>query len=272
MTFARDLTTTTIVDAGRGVRAIGWLAAGRPFPQGRSSPAFVRRLLRFGARWRYSTKELWWGTFRGLHCCELCGKANSYGNFGVPAGSLLFVAPEMVVHYVQDHRYAPPAAFVEAIRTAPLPGTAEYRAAVKPFRDRQIQREYPEYRAWKRRNSVFPGVAECVDLLRSPNIGRDVAVGLLWELYENAAAHANELIKALRSEQDEHLRFCLLSTIADAKLPRAVPVLAEQLRSRAKLHRHICKEGLQQLGTPRARRALQEAGISQLVPLARFTF
>jgi hypothetical protein len=261
VTFYRDLGTRTMVATGSHVQAVGWLAKGRPFPQVRPCPAFVRRLARFAALWLLSTKELWWGTFRGLHRCEFCGEARGHGNFGVPDGVLLFVAPEMVVHYVRAHQYAPPAAFVEALRAAPVPGTAEYRAAVKPFRDRQIRRECPEYWAWKRQHPAFPGVAECVALLRHPKIGVNLAKGLRWELYEHATAHAKELIEAFRSERNAHLRFCLLCVIAEARLPRALAVLSEQLRSPEKLHRHVSINGLRGLGTPRARKALQEAGM-----------
>src|SRR5260370_27158508 len=134
MTFCRDLSRRTMVAASNYVRAVGWLATGHPYPQGRAQPAFLRRLKRFAFLWRFSTKELWWGEFRGLHTCEVCGKDKAHGNFGVPAGRLLFVAPEMVVHYVQAHRYAPPEEFVTAVLAAPLPGTAEYRAAVEPYR------------------------------------------------------------------------------------------------------------------------------------------
>jgi hypothetical protein len=47
---------------------------------------------------------------------------------------LLFVAPEMVAHYVEAHHYRPPAQFITAVTESPLPGTDEYRAAVASFR------------------------------------------------------------------------------------------------------------------------------------------
>jgi hypothetical protein len=48
------------------------------------------------------------------------------GNFGVPSGDLLFVAPEMVVHYIEQHGYRPPAEFVAAVFRSPLPDTEDY--------------------------------------------------------------------------------------------------------------------------------------------------
>jgi hypothetical protein len=262
MTFYRDLSRTTMVASGKHVRAVGWLAAGHSYPQGRAPLAFLRRLERFAVLWRFSTKELWWGVFRGRHGCELCGKAKAHGNFGVPAGPLLYVAPEMVVHYVRAHRYAPPEEFITAALAAPGPGTAEYRAAVGPFRDAQARRACPEYREWKRRYPTFPGVAECLGLLRRRQTGPGLGEVVQWELYANATDHADELIEAFRSEQDAHLRFVLLSILADARLPRAVPLFAEHLRSRDKLFRHLSIEGLCDLGTAKARKVLREAGLS----------
>jgi hypothetical protein len=262
MTYYRDLSRRTMVAAGSYVRAVGWLAAGQPYRQGRLPAIFLRRLKRFVSLWRLSTKELWWGTFRGLHSCELCGKDNAHGNFGVPAGRLLYVAPEMVVHYVQVHGYAPPEEFVTAVRAASLPGSAEYRAATEPFRASQARRLCPEYRAWKRRHPAFAGVAQCMSLLRAKKTGHGLAQVLRWELYANAATHAAELIEAFRSEQDAHLRFILLGTLADATLPEALPVFAKHLHSREKLFRHISIQGLRYLATAKARKALREAGVT----------
>ena len=47
----------------------------------------------------------------------------------MPAGSILYVAPEMVSHYVNVHEYLPPKDFVEAVMAGPLPGCNECRAA-----------------------------------------------------------------------------------------------------------------------------------------------
>jgi hypothetical protein len=52
---------------------------------------------------------------------------------GVPGRTVLYVAPEMILHYVTDHRYLPPAEFVEAVTTCPLPGTPAYAAAIAAF-------------------------------------------------------------------------------------------------------------------------------------------
>jgi hypothetical protein len=39
----------------------------------------------------------------------------------------------MVGHYVEEHEYAPPEEFVQAVFASPLPGTLEYALAASPF-------------------------------------------------------------------------------------------------------------------------------------------
>jgi hypothetical protein len=134
MSFFTDLSTESMIDAGDHVRAIGWLSKGQPFPQGDMPPEFVARLREFVRLWWPSTEALGWGVFHGKHRCEFCLAFDAFGNFGVPDGPILFVAPEMVTHYVEAHCYCPPAEFVSAVLKAPLPDTEAYRAVVEPFR------------------------------------------------------------------------------------------------------------------------------------------
>jgi hypothetical protein len=124
-----------MIDSGEHVRAVGWLSATQPFPVGDVPTEFLGRLQEFARRWRDSAHALGWGSFTGWHDCELCGGSQASGNFAVPYGDLLFVAPEMVPHYVEVHRYRPPAEFITALMESPLPGTATYRVAVARFRE-----------------------------------------------------------------------------------------------------------------------------------------
>jgi hypothetical protein len=67
----------------------------------------------------------------GVHTCELCGSFKAGGNLGVPGDGVLYVAPEMIAHYVSAHGYLPPDEFVQAVSVSPLPGTEEYERAVR---------------------------------------------------------------------------------------------------------------------------------------------
>lgn len=134
MSWFPDMGNSCLVARGNHIRAVGWLSDKHPFPIGDTSPEFLSRLKEFCRRWGDGIEPLWWGMFLGSHLCELCGEYSASGNIGVPAGDILFAAPEMVIHYVEVHRYAPPTEFVAAVLAAPLPGTPEYTKAVAAFR------------------------------------------------------------------------------------------------------------------------------------------
>ena len=128
-----DLETRSQIASAPFVRAIGWLAASMPFPIGETPPEFVEKLRRLATSWGASTSTLAWPAAAGPHTCEFCGVFRAAGNLGVPSDSILYVAPEMVAHYVEVHDYRPPDAFIHAVLASPLPGTTEYAEAVRPF-------------------------------------------------------------------------------------------------------------------------------------------
>jgi hypothetical protein len=78
----------------------------------------------------------------GFHRCELCREFTSHRNLGVPADDLLYVAPEMISHYVEEHEYLPPREFIDAVLASPMPGTEEYASAVAHFRE--LHKKYQE--------------------------------------------------------------------------------------------------------------------------------
>jgi hypothetical protein len=121
----------------------------------------------------------------------------------------------------------------------------------------------PGYTRWKRKYPRFPGVGKCVELLRRRNVQGGFLDAVCGALQANAAAHAQELIEAFRSEPDERVRWILLGIIAEARLPEALPVLRESLRSADAMLRYWATTGLQHLNTPEARRALWEASRSE---------
>src|SRR5438105_2495307 len=103
MSWYADLSTHTMVANGDHVRAVGWLSSSHPFPQGDSSPAFLARLRKFVRLAGDSADALWFPAFGGVHLCELCRGFHHGCNFGVPAGGVLYVAPAMIGHYVEEH-------------------------------------------------------------------------------------------------------------------------------------------------------------------------
>lgn len=122
------------VGSGPGVRAVGWLDIAHEYPRGEVEPAFVEAL-------RQHVRTAWEPvSAAGPHFCQFCPKERKGGRTGgvrnlwVPSGEHLFIAPELVVHYVADHGYRPPEAFIEAVLTCPPQGSPEYFERLRPFR------------------------------------------------------------------------------------------------------------------------------------------
>jgi hypothetical protein len=134
MSHFPDLGTETQIAIGPYVRAIGWLSGTEAFPVGDAPDEFVGRLRDFCANWPAAVQALDWPIACGFHLCELCNEFYASGNIGVPANKLLFVAPEMVAHYVEQHRYLPPRQFIDAILASPMPGTTGFAETVIPFK------------------------------------------------------------------------------------------------------------------------------------------
>ena len=129
----------TMIDHGPHVRAIGWLDAQHDFSIGESPRAFITKLEEMVDRCNDSIEALGWGMFMGCHTCNLCNEFKSDLNLGVPDGEILFVAPEMVVHYIKHHSYRPPTQFMDAVMNSPVPGTPEYFGIVTPFREKHAK-------------------------------------------------------------------------------------------------------------------------------------
>jgi hypothetical protein len=98
--------TVLMAATGDHIRAIGWLHPHYPFSKGEVPPEFLARLKEFAAQCCESAEALYFGAWAGIHSCEFCGKAHCAAEFGVPCDDVLYVAPQMVVHYIEQHGYA----------------------------------------------------------------------------------------------------------------------------------------------------------------------
>jgi len=117
----------------------------------------------------------------------------------------------------------------------------------------------PEYDRWKRKYPRFPGVAKCVDLLRSRNVHGSWVDIICQELQDHVAESVSELLTAFRAEPNGVVRLILLGIIAEARLPEALPLLTEYLHSTDVSLQRSAEFGLQNLGTSEARQVLWEA-------------
>jgi hypothetical protein len=101
---------------------VGWLAKDQPFSRGKVEQDFSRKLL---LCCRHRVRQT-----RGFHICPFCEQKQ----FGVPVeiegkvvklGSAeievvdgranIYVAPDLIYHYVTQHEYLPPADFIAAV-------------------------------------------------------------------------------------------------------------------------------------------------------------
>lgn len=53
----------------------------------------------------------------GVHKCELCGKETGNGEYHAynPQTNKIYIAPALIVHYIQMHQYAPPEEYFDAV-------------------------------------------------------------------------------------------------------------------------------------------------------------
>jgi len=106
--------------------AVGWLEQGRPFLRGRCTPEFTARLEQL-MKGPWTPED-----FMGPHFCDLCPPRTVTGhtNLFVPAEEAVYVAPELVTHYIARHGYRPPDQFIRAVMACPPMHSPEYLAAV----------------------------------------------------------------------------------------------------------------------------------------------
>ena len=79
----------------------------------------------------------------GVHHCELCQFDSPCGNANlfVPNGDLIFVCPELIVHYIAAHHYRPPNEFLAAVVNCPMTSTMEYKKLLLKSGGRTLVRQ-----------------------------------------------------------------------------------------------------------------------------------
>jgi hypothetical protein len=127
MTYFADLAPIGYLGKNSGkALAVGWLEADHDYPRGAVGPDVVAALERlYQHTWQPVTAAGW-------HDCSLCGRKPEDGpitreiggerellgakNLLVPAGSVIYAAPSLILHYIENHGYRPPDEFLEALR------------------------------------------------------------------------------------------------------------------------------------------------------------
>ena len=128
---------------GRLLLAVGWLELYEEFTQGPVDPGVRHALGEMVAYPRHRSPYL------GFHHCSFCRYAprsepmtsedwaripHSAINLFVPGKrrKVVYVAPALIVHYIDAHGYRPPDAFCDAVKVCPPMGSPEYFARLDP--------------------------------------------------------------------------------------------------------------------------------------------
>jgi len=133
------------------VKSVGYLWSGHPRSKGKIANAILQRLVDL------AQKPLFFAC--GYHQCNLgiCffrlasgqpvfkyrGRTLYLGSseIFIPDDSAVYCAPNLILHYIRDHHYLPPAAFCAAALSCPDPDSPEYReqiARAAPHLARQL--------------------------------------------------------------------------------------------------------------------------------------
>ncbi|NVB82873.1 MAG: hypothetical protein HOV81_31135 [Kofleriaceae bacterium] len=148
-----DLGPDCQIAVGPAVRAIGWLERGKPFAVGPVDRQFVARL-----KQHVTDAGKWLPVIAmGPHFCDLgaCDGNGGTSNVIVPAETCVYVAPELILHYVETHQYEPPHEFIAAVLACPEQSSDAYVAKLLPFAStwhldevgvRRIAARAPEHR------------------------------------------------------------------------------------------------------------------------------
>jgi hypothetical protein len=139
-----DLTPIRIppFDNASKLIAVGWLEPGHDYQSGEVEPAFIQKLVDMLIDpWQPAVAG-------GRHSCGFCrftGGPTSFrfgnsasssvvqmgvSNLWLPSDGCLFVAPSLVLHYMDAHGYAPPVEFQEAVFACPPMRSMDYLKAV----------------------------------------------------------------------------------------------------------------------------------------------
>lgn len=107
---------------------IGWLDPEHPWTRGQVAAHDRERLAAF-------CQHPIWSSLASNRCCLCLPPAFIRLSSGQPLGAglvyvitanCIYACPDLIIHYVDEHDYAPPADLLRALHTCPLPQTPWY--------------------------------------------------------------------------------------------------------------------------------------------------
>lgn len=124
ITYYSDLSPYSYSPCSREMVNVGWLSREHAYKKGIPPPALLTALVRM------ANNPV--NVHRGMHFCELCpdfqtARFNTLrDHIFIGSGEIriadnrgmIFASPVMIVHYVEQHNYLPPAEFCAAVLTS----------------------------------------------------------------------------------------------------------------------------------------------------------
>ena len=115
------------------LRAIGWLEHSKIFTLGSVDPQMLTKLTELH-------RDAWEPChFLGYHQCDLCPREQlskdkmGVRNLFIPGDGFLYVCPELILHYINEHQYSPPIEFCKAVLACPPMKSPAYLELVEPL-------------------------------------------------------------------------------------------------------------------------------------------
>ena len=108
--------------------AVGWLSSKYSFKVGKISESTFRHIEKLNIEPFQPIISM------GLHTCELCQFDGVKGNRNlfIPSDENIIVAPELILHYIGCHGYAPPDRFlISCLKIDRLNGNEYYKLLLK---------------------------------------------------------------------------------------------------------------------------------------------
>jgi hypothetical protein len=106
------------------ILAVGWLDSNMKYGRGSTPTAVYQKLKDF-------VRSPWQPfLYAGHHECNLCqfhGESHGASNLFIPFEGKIYVAPELITHYINAHHYQPPAIFCDAVLACPSMDTIEFK-------------------------------------------------------------------------------------------------------------------------------------------------
>lgn len=141
MTYIPDLSPCWYIssDASNDLLAVGWLEQGREFSSGHVDRKFFEKLVSLLLNpWQPCAAA-------GFHECSFCrfsggpkefrwkntGVSVGCSNVFVPDDHAIYVAPSLILHYIDAHGYSPPDAFQRAVLSCPEMRSIDYLKLLK---------------------------------------------------------------------------------------------------------------------------------------------